>query len=340
MKQDIKNYTLQDLNKRFMGENLPKFYACQVFSWLYEKRIEDFDKMTNISKDARELLKSKFYFSNLNLLKKEVSCDGTEKFLFSLSDDYKIESVLIPESSRLTLCLSTQVGCKFKCNFCLSGQKGFKRNLDTCEIINQYLFISDVVLPKKITNIVFMGIGEPLDNFTNTINAVKIFMDTRGLSLGRLRICISTCGLIPEIKRLAQLKLGIKLSVSLHSANDDTRTKLMPINKRYPLVELMKAVKEFARYERYPVTFEYALLSALNTSKKDAVELAYLLKHIHCKVNLIPYNHSCLKFKAPSPEEIQDFSQILKEKGIFFTLRKARGEDINAACGQLRALWD
>jgi 23S rRNA (adenine2503-C2)-methyltransferase len=184
-----------------------------------------------------------------------------------------------------------------------------------------------------------MGIGEPLDNFTNAVKAIKILREPLGLNFTKRRICVSTCGLIPEIKGLGRLKLGIKLSISLHSANNAQRSKIMPINKKYPLSELINAAREFAKYEKYPVTFEYALISEINSKPKDALELARLLKHINCKVNLIPYNCSCLGFKAAGPREIKIFSEILKKAGIFFTLRKSRGQDISAACGQLQAAW-
>lgn len=340
MREDIKNFTLTGLKDYFSGIKLPAFYAQQIFDWLYKKRNENFDKMTNLPKDLRHNLKDKFYFSSIKLLKQEISVDGTQKFLFALGDNLKIESVLIPEKDRSTLCVSTQAGCKFKCKFCLSGQKGFKRNLTAAEIINQYLFINDSILPRKITNIVFMGIGEPLDNFTNTVNAIKIFMEPAGLGFAKRKICISTCGLAPQIKVLGRLKLGIKLSVSLHAPDDTLRSKIMPVNKQYPLAELIKAVKDFSGQEKYTITFEYAMLSTANISKKQALELARLLRNIPCKINLIPYNRSSINYNVPSLAQINDFCQTLKEKGVFFTLRKSRGGDINAACGQLRALWE
>jgi 23S rRNA (adenine2503-C2)-methyltransferase len=339
MKHNLMDYTLSDLTGHFLKLHLPKFCAVQIFDWVYKKRVDDFSEMTNLSKEAKKVLQENFTFTHLKLFKKEKSSDGTEKFLWQLSDGSKIESVLIPEKERLTLCLSTQVGCKFNCGFCLSGQKGFKRNLAASEIIGQYLEVH-AIAKRKITNIVFMGIGEPLDNFENTVRAVRIFREEKGLSLAKRRICLSTCGLIPEIKKLTQLKLGIKLSISLHSADSYIRSKLMPINKKYPITELISAAAGFARAQNYPVTFEYALISGINSDTKSALALARLVKNINAKINLMVYNCSALNFSAPSQEEIENFIAALKKNNIFFTLRCARGQDINAACGQLRAIWE
>ncbi|MDI6792125.1 MAG: 23S rRNA (adenine(2503)-C(2))-methyltransferase RlmN [bacterium] len=348
--EDIKNYTLDELKEFLTTKGYHQFYAKQIFSWLYKKRLEDFDEMTNISKEGRRFLKENFYFSQLKLLKREISRDGTEKFLFNLPDNSGIETVFIPEEKRRTLCLSTQVGCRFNCKFCLSGQGGFKRNLTVSEIINQYLAVADLIAPDKITNVVFMGIGEPLDNFEHTLKAIEIFMEPLGIYLGKRKICISTCGLIPQIKKLSDLKLGIKLSLSLHSPDDNIRTQIMPVNKKHPLGEVIKAIRSFSN-QKYPITFEYILIKGLNTRKEDTLELAKLLRGINYIINLIPYNApASLKpgflkepgfreLKPPLPEEVDNFKEELIKKGIFASVRKSRGEDINAACGQLRALW-
>ncbi|MFA5270981.1 MAG: 23S rRNA (adenine(2503)-C(2))-methyltransferase RlmN [Candidatus Omnitrophota bacterium] len=338
-KIDLKNYTLKELKDLFVSENFAKYQAQQIFSWLYEKRVENFSLMTNISKEMRALLEEKFYFSKPETIKKELSKDETQKFLFALEDKGRIESVFIPEESRGTLCVSSQVGCKFNCKFCLSGKLGFKRNLETSEIVNQYLEAAIAILPFKITNLVFMGIGEPLDNFSSVIKAIEIFKEPAGIGFGKRRICVSTCGLVEEIERLAKLKLGIKLSVSLHSADDAIRSKIMPVNKKYPLKELITAVENFSKIEQYPVTFEYALIHGLNTTKFDARKLIKLVHGINCKINLIPFNKSSLEFSQSNQEETKDFCDELKNSGVFFTLRKSRGQDINAACGQLVAAW-
>jgi 23S rRNA (adenine2503-C2)-methyltransferase len=339
MKNDIKNYTLPELTDYFKKQNLPVYLAKQIFGWLYIKRKEDFSLMTNISKQTQHYLSKIFYFSKLKLLKKETSRDGTAKFLFGLDDSSSIESVLIPDRDRLTLCISSQVGCKYNCNFCLSAKSGFKRNLSASEIINQYLNIADAIFPKKITNIVFMGIGEPLDNFKNTVKAIKLFREPQGITFGKGRISLSTCGLCLQILELAKLKLGVKLSVSLHSADNQIRSKLMPVNKKYPLAELIKVLKEFSKAENCPVTFEYIILPNLNTTPNDAKKLIKLLKGMNCKINLIPYNTTSSDTEQLSLTQIADFCKALEAGGIFFTLRKSRGQDIAAACGQLRAIW-
>ncbi len=336
--KDIKDLTLKELKEILLKVNCPKFSAQQIFDWVYSKKVEDFQLMSNVSKGVRQSLAEAFYLSQIKLLKKEVSSDGTEKLLFGLEDNNSIEAVFIPEKNRNTLCLSTQVGCKFKCLFCASGKSGFKRNLKPSEIINQYLEVSKLIVPKSITNIVFMGIGEPLDNFINVIKAIKIFTELKGLCFSKRRISLSTCGLVPEIKKLADLKLGVKLSISLHSADDKKRSQLMPINKKYPLADLIKAAKYFRGKEKHPITFECALLSGYNTHKQDALRLAKLLKGMSYKINLIPLNYSCGSFKPASSAEVDSFRSELKRLGLFFTLRKSRGQDINAACGQLKAL--
>lgn len=338
VKEDIKNYTLEELKKYLKEKGLPLYSAAQVFSWLYLKRVEDFSLMTDISKETKDFLSQHFCFSRLKTAKREVSSDKTEKFLFELGDGAAIESVFIPEDDRATLCLSSQVGCKYNCKFCKSGSRGLKRNLTAGEIVNQYLEVS-ALIKTKITNIVFMGIGEPLDNFSNVINAIKIFSEHKGLDFSVRRISISTCGVIPQIKELSSLELGVKLSISLHSADNLIRSKIMPVNNKYPLVELMNILKSFSKSQKYPITFEYALFGGLNTDKTCAHKLIKLLRPIDCKVNLIPYNATQGIFKEPSRAEIEDFCGELRKAGIFFTLRKSRGQDIDAACGQLYALW-
>ncbi len=333
--KDIKDYCLGELKNLLEKENYPGFCAQQIFGWIYKKRVKDFNSMANIPKELKKFLRENFYLSSIALLKKEKSQDSTEKFLFKLKDGLAIETVLIPQGLRSTLCVSTQVGCKFKCTFCASGKKGLKRNLTSSEIINQYLNISGPASINKVTNIVFMGIGEPLDNFENTIKSIKILTDSAGIGFPERRISISTCGLVPQIEELARLNLGIKLSISLHSADDAARSKLMPVNKQYPLKELIPAVRRFSRAMKYPVTFEYALIGDINTKKSDAEKLANLMRTIKGKVNLIPYNGISHKFKPPTQQAIESFKEELKKRGVLFTSRKSRGQDINAACGQL-----
>ncbi|MCK9615059.1 MAG: 23S rRNA (adenine(2503)-C(2))-methyltransferase RlmN [Candidatus Omnitrophica bacterium] len=338
MTEDVKNYTLSELKSALSEKGVVSYCACQIFNWIYAKRIENFDLMTDVSKETKSLLLENFYFSKLKILKRETSLDKTEKFLFELNDGASIESVFIPEGNRFTLCLSSQVGCKYSCKFCLSGSRGLKRNLTAGEIVNQYLAVSDLS-NNPITNMVFMGIGEPLDNFEMIVKAIRIFTEHKGLDFGKRRISISTCGIIPQIQQLSKLKLGVKLSVSLHSADCEIRSKIMPVNRKYPLGELMKALKSFSESEKYPVTFEYALFGSLNTSKLDAQKLIRLLRGMNCKINLIPYNASQGAFRQPTLSEVEDFCNELEKAGLFYTLRKSRGQDIRASCGQLYALW-
>lgn len=335
MKQDLKNFTPAALEKWVKSNGLPIYLTQQVFSWVHKRRIEDFSLMTDISKPNQNLLADAFYFSKIQLLKRQVSLDGTEKFMFKLKDKYCIETVLIPEGRRITLCLSTQVGCPFGCLFCLSGKGGFKRNLSISEIIAQAQAAEDLISPRKITNIVFMGIGEPLDNFSNTIGAIQILTYPQGAYFGRKKICVSTCGIIPKIKEFYNLNLGVRLSVSLHSADSQVRSQIMPVNKKYPLEELIETFRHFSIKNKEPITFEYILIKGINSRRQDVFKLTKLLRGIKYKLNIILYNSSFLKFSPPSSQEIDIFKEELKRKGVLFILRKPRGQDIKAACGQL-----
>jgi 23S rRNA (adenine2503-C2)-methyltransferase len=330
----IYNFSLEELKEKLISEGFSAYRAKQIFNWIYKKRVKYFSAMTTIAKNRREKLESILCFPEFKTLKKEESRDGTKKFLFQLADQEAIESVLIPQKTRSTLCLSTQVGCKFNCKFCASKIGGFVRNLEVSEIINQYLELSKT---SNITNIVFMGVGEPLDNLKNVLKAIKILTEPLGINFPNKRISISTCGLPNKIKELADLNLGIKLSLSLHAAVDEKRTELMPVNKKYPLVDLLDAVKYYRIKQKYPVTFEYILIDNFNTTLKDARELAKLVKAVGAKLNLIPYNPTGEKLKTPGVEKAEAFKKRLREEKVIFTLRKERGFDINAACGQLRS---
>jgi len=339
MKQDIKNFQLNSLARALTDLGLPKYSARQIFTWVYQKHIEDFDQMSDLAKNSRAVLKEKFACSNINLVKEQISSDGTRKFLWQLEDGAHVESVLIPDGGRLTLCVSSQVGCKWGCLFCVSGKGGFKRNLTQAEIVNQFL-CAQKFSPAKITNIVFMGTGEPLDNLDNVAGAINILVDTMAVSFSKRKICISTSGIIEGIERLTQLQLGTKVSLSLHSARDAVRSRLMPVNKKYPLKAVMKALGAYAGTQKIPITFEYILIKDCNSSIEDAQALARLLKGIDCKLNLIPCNASSAGLSAPSLGEIEEFSAIIQEAGVFCTVRKSKGQDIDAACGQLRADWE
>ena len=333
---DIKNFSRVELTEIFGKLGVLKFHAKQIFEWLYRKRVEDFSKMTNIPKKLAAHLAGSYYFSSLKMLKREKSKDSTEKFLFGMAGGGAIETVLIPEKKRMTLCVSSQAGCRFGCAFCASGLNGFERNLRPSEIVNQYLAVSEIA-KEKITNVVFMGVGEPLDNFDNVVKAVDIMRDESGINLGKRKIVISTCGISPAISRLAALGKGLRLSVSLHSADDGKRSRLMKVNRRYNTASLIKVLKEYTSKEGFPVTFEYILIKGFNVSEEDALKLGMFVRGVPYKLNLIPYNYNpFFEWKTPSKREIESFAGVLRSRKIFYTLRRPRGNDISAACGMLR----
>ena len=336
MQKDIRNYTFSGFEAEILKLKLPKYTAKQVFVWIYQKKVDNFSAMSDLAKATRVTLEDNFIFSDLELLKKEVSRDGTIKILFKLHDGFAIETAMIPDKERLTICLSSQVGCKFACKFCVSGKNGFERDLSVSEMIGQ-LVAGKEHFEQKITNIVFMGIGEPLDNFDNLLNAITILTDVKALSFPKRKVCVSTSGLVPKIRELAKRDLGIKLSISLHASSDKVRSAIMPVNKKYPIKELIAAAQEFAQGDRNPVTFEYVLLKGVNDSQADALSLAKLLKGYNFKVNLIPCNAGNPEFKALEESSAARFLKTVKENGVVCTLRSSRGFDIAAACGQLRA---
>jgi 23S rRNA (adenine2503-C2)-methyltransferase len=336
---DIRDYSLEELEQIFRKWRISVYHARQVFSWIYQKEAASFDEMTDLSLDLRKRFKEQFIFQELKLIKMRESTDGTKKFLFGLEDDNLIESVLIPAEGRNTACLSTQVGCKYACRFCASGLLGFKRNLAVWEILTQ---LSEINRTKrggsgKVSHVVFMGTGEPLDNYENVLKAIRIINSGEGLNIGARRITISTAGVIPGIERLVNEGLQIELSASLHSACDKTRNQLMPINRKYPLKELISACRKYALATGRQVTFEYVLIKDINCLSQDAKNLAKLLKGWLSKVNLLIYNPiEDFSFKAPDKSEALAFKQILQNEGIPVTLRRPRGQDIEGACGQLR----
>lgn len=340
--QDLKNLTLRELEEVLKTWGKPSFHASQIFSWVYKRQIKDFAKMSDLPLDLRKLLKDNFYLYGFELIKAIKSVDGSEKLLLRLNDKNFIETTIIPTERHLTGCISSQAGCKFACGFCASGMSGFKRNLTTGEIIEQALFIKDH-LPKRIlTHIVFMGIGEPLDNYDNVLKAVRIINAKQGLNLGARRITISTCGIIPGIRRLLNEDLQIELSVSLHASEDKTRSKIMPINKKYTLREIIKTCKEYSQKTHRQITFEYILISGINSDLPSALNLSKILSDIKLsKVNLIPVNP--LKERnlmPPNHKEILLFRDTLLKNRINVTLRRPRGQDIEAACGQLRLRYE
>lgn len=336
--EDIKNFSVEELGKYIISIGEKPYRAKQVISWLYQKNVSSFEQMTDLSFELRKKLEQGFFIGRLNLKERKTSqIDRTQKFLFQLEDGNLIETVLIPGINRLTGCLSTQVGCRFRCRFCASGEGGFIRNLKSAEMVNQLQFLSENIQPQKITNVVFMGMGEPLDNYTNLIKAMRIINHPHALNIGARKITISTCGLPQAIKKLAREKIQVELSVSLHAAIDELRSKLMPVNKLFPLEKLIPACRQYTKDTNRIITFEYVLIKDMNDRQGNVKELIKLLDGLRCKINLITFNpFGETKFYSTAIEKAVAFQKKLKASGIMTTLRQSKGEDIKAACGQLR----
>jgi 23S rRNA (adenine2503-C2)-methyltransferase len=336
---DLKDLTHGELEQFVLDLGQERYRAKQLVKWLYQKGTTNFNEMTDLCKPFREMLQRVAFISFLTPKKIETSLDGSRKFLFSLIDNQSVETVLIPDESRLTLCISTQVGCPLGCRFCLTGRMGFVRNVTPSEMLNQILAAQrDAASQGRITNIVLMGMGEPLANYDNTLKAIEIMQHELGLSLSARRITLSTAGLVPQMEKLITARLRFQLAVSLNAADDDTRSFLMPINKSHPLKHILGICRRFPLRPRERVTFEYVLIEGINDSPRDALQLVRLIKGIPCKVNLIPLNEAPeLQFRKPSDEKIHEFQKILLDRHITCIIRKSRGGDISAACGQLRA---
>jgi 23S rRNA (adenine2503-C2)-methyltransferase len=317
---------------------IEKYRADQIQKWVYLRQADNFEPMTNISKEIRVLLSQHFVIGRLAAEQIETSRDGSRKYLFRLKDGKYIESVLIPERDHFTLCVSSQVGCAQGCLFCLTATGGFERNLTRGEIIAQVRDIkNELDDPMRLTNIVFMGMGEPLANYKNLVSAIGVITNTdAGLRLASRRVTVSTAGLVPRLADLAR-DTRVNLAVSLNAADDDTRNRLMPINRSYPLEKLLAACRQYPSAPNRRITFEYILIKGVNDSEQDARRLAKLLQPIRCKINLIPYNpHEGCDFDRPSEEVIQAFYKILFDKNYTVIIRRSKGQDISAACGQLR----
>jgi len=338
---DIKNLSLKELEEFLILHHYPKFHARQVYSWIYEKSVYDFSKMTDLSTDLKNFLNKHFFINCLKLFLKQESKDGTKKLLFKLNDGNFVESVIIPAEGRTTGCISSQVGCKFSCKFCASGALGFKRNLSVGEIIEEILYLKDNCPDKKLTHLVFMGTGEPFDNYESVLKAIRIVNSKESLNIGARRITISTSGVIPGIEKLIKEGLQVELSVSLHAAFDQLRSEIMPVNKAYPLKYLMDACRKYIDKTNRQVTFEYTLMDGINSDLKNAQELGKLIKGMNCKVNLIPVNPiKEFNINPPGRKNIAQFKEHLIKSGVNVTLRAERGRDINAACGQLRLNYE
>ena len=338
-KTDFTNFTLSQLTDFVESISLPKYRGKQIFAWLYRPHVADFSQMTDLTKGLRETLASQASFHWPDIADVERSKDGTVKFGFKLEDNSYIESVLIPEDDRNTLCVSSQVGCAMGCEFCLTGGMGFKRNLTPGEIVGQVVRVRDWLYDDDsepaLNNLVFMGMGEPLANFDNLLVSLEILTNQHGLNFSERRITVSTCGLVPKIIELGQ-KTKANLAVSLHSVDDSVRSNLMPINNKYPVAEVLEACKNFPIPKRKRIMFEYILIKDLNDSVSDAENLAEKLRDIPCKINLLPYNETeALSFQRPSDEKIELFQKTLWKTGYTVLVRSSRGSDISAACGQL-----
>ncbi len=334
---DIRGLSLKDLEKTFKEAGEKTFRARQVFDWIYKKGGTDFDAMTNLSPDVRSKLKEKYFLSPPQVAAEHHSVDGTKKFLFEMSDSEKVETVIIPAKTRATVCVSTQAGCKFGCKFCASGIGGWTRNLTSAEILTEILYAKSKSHAHPLSHIVFMGTGEPLDNYDNLMGAIRLINAPEGLGIAARRITVSTCGVIPKILQLAKEGLQIELAISLHGYNDESRKVLMPVNKKYPMNELIPACREYIKATKRQITFEYILIKDVTCSPQAIRELSVLLKGMICKMNLIPYNPvSEFDHKTPSRQEMFDFQESLERSGIHATIRTPRGRDVAAACGQLR----
>jgi 23S rRNA (adenine2503-C2)-methyltransferase len=336
-KSDLRNLNSSELEAFIASFGKERYRTTQILRWLYQKGVHSFDEMTNLSKKFREELSQVSFISTLHPLRIEEASDGTKKFLFELVDKNRIESVLIPEKDRLTLCISTQAGCAFGCRFCLTGKMGWKRNLTTSEILNQILAVRETLNGKKsITNIVLMGMGEPLANYQNTMKAIELMLHPDAFKFSSRRVTLSTVGLLPEMEKMAKERIRFRLAISLNASDEETRSHLMPINRRYSLKKLLELCRKFPLQPRSRITFEYVMVKDINDSPRDAKRLLKILKDIPSKVNLIPVNEAPdIPFKRPSDETVREFQEILMKGGLTAIVRASKGAEISAACGQL-----
>lgn len=338
MPKDIRSMSFSELSKEISALGFPAFRTKQIYSWLHEKCVISFDEMTNISKDMREKLSQHFTFSNCEINTKLVSkIDDTVKYLFTLSDGEYVESVVMKYKYGYSICISTQVGCKMGCTFCASAIGGFVRNLTAGEMLSE-IYSAQRDLDVKINHLVLMGTGEPLDNYDNVMRMLELITDEKGQNMSMRHISLSTCGIVPKIYDLADKKLGLTLSVSLHAPNNQIRSKSMPVNNKYDIDELLKACKYYADTTGRRISFEYAMIRDVNDSDECALELAKRLKGTLAHVNLIPVNNVReTDYQKSTVERQKKFIEILSSRGITATVRRTLGSDINASCGQLRA---
>ena len=334
--KNIYGLTMENMENYFVEIGSKKFHAKQLFSWLYEKRIKSYDEVTDIKKELIEVIKNDYSIDKLKIVDVQRDVD-VNKYLFELSDKEHIEAVLMRHDYGNSICVSSQVGCNMGCKFCESGRRKKVRNLEVYEMVLQILMIEED-LGERISHVVVMGIGEPFDNYDNLVNFFKIINDPKGLAIGARHITVSTCGIVPKIYEFSELDLQINLAISLHAPSDEVRNKIMPINRAYPLSELIPALKAYLDKTNRRITFEYVLLSGINDREEDAVCLAKLIKGINSYVILIPYNETNnIDFKRSSTIQIMKFYDILKKNNINVTIRREFGSKISAACGQLRS---
>lgn len=343
-KKDLKNFTEEALVEYVESIGQSRFRAKQIMGWVYRPSINCFDQMTDLAKVFRSHLKEHTYISSFSDPILEKASDGCVKFGFRLHDGHILESVLIPEPDRNTLCISSQVGCAMGCTFCLTGTMGFIRNLTVAEIVNQVVAVRDYLLeqpedeligPNRVTNVVYMGMGEPLNNLQNVLDSLSILTYNKGLDIAARKITVSTCGIVPQLRELGE-NTNVNLAISLHAITDKVRSGIMPVNNRYNLEELLEACRNYPLRKRKRIMFEYTLLKGINDSDMDARMLATKLKDIPCKINLLSYNECPdLPFKSPDKKRIFAFQKILLDAHYTVFIRSSRGEDISAACGQL-----
>ncbi|WP_088105048.1 23S rRNA (adenine(2503)-C(2))-methyltransferase RlmN [Halalkalibacter urbisdiaboli] len=338
--RSIYSLQLEELQSWLKEQGEPKFRATQIFEWLYQKRVVNFEEMSNLSKDLRTKLANHFMLTTLKTVTQQTSSDGTVKFLFELHDGFSIETVVMRHDYGNSVCVTTQVGCRLGCTFCASTLGGLKRNLEAGEIVAQVLEAQRVMdeLGERVSSVVVMGIGEPFDNYNELLSFLKTINHEKGLNIGARHITVSTSGVVPKIYQFADEKMQINFAISLHAPNTEIRSKLMPVNRAWPLPKLMESIRYYIETTGRRVSFEYGLFGGVNDQVEHAEELADLIKGIKCHVNLIPVNYVLERDYVRTPrEQIFAFEKILKKRGVNVTIRREQGHDIDAACGQLRA---
>ena len=334
---DLAGLEPDGLERELEARGIPRFHAHQLYRWIFKRGVTDFDLMTDLSKSLRTRLRDEFALTTPAIVSDDLSTDGTRKFVLRLQDGKRIESVFIPDTPSMTFCISTQVGCAMACDFCLTGKMGLVRHLSAAEIAGQVRVLAAATnLLHFPFNIVLMGMGEPLHNYDNTMQALRMLRSEHGLAVSPRRVTLSTVGIVPGLEKLAHEPLMPNLAISLHATTDEQRTQLVPPNRKYPLADIIETCRRFPLKNRSRITFEYVLLAGVNDTPDDARRLVKLLSGIKAKVNLIPLNTAPgIPYERPSDERVNRFAQILADRYITVSVRKSRGRDIRAACGQL-----